>query len=83
MTLSNIKFTLLVGALIVAMSFQPRPTCTLQLTQQEAQTLYQLIDDSPTPGQVRKPLLQKIAIAYQVAWPDSTQVPVKPQPKKQ
>ena len=77
--MSNIKFTFLVGALIVAMSFQPRPTCTLQLTQDEAQNLYNIVDNSATPGEVRKPLLQKIAIAYQAAWPDSTQnKPVKP-----
>lgn len=53
---------------------QPK-TMTLILNQQEAEILYQLVDDAAAPGNVRKPLLQKIQVAYMAAFQ-----PPAPQP---
>ena len=52
---------------------QPK-TATVHFTQEELTAVYQLIDDSPSPGPVRKPLLQKLLAAYNETWP---QTPVK------
>lgn len=41
----------------------------LVLTDQEAQAVYQIIDDAAIPGSVRKPLLQKIQDAFTAAHP--------------
>lgn len=40
----------------------------LRLTKDEVEALYTIIDDAAVPGQVRKPLLQKIATAYNSAF---------------
>lgn len=37
---------------------------TIKLTQPEIEALYNIVDDAAVPGQIRKPLLQKIAAAY-------------------
>lgn len=55
----------------------PEKEITLKLTRGEAEVLYSLIDDAAVAGQVRKPLLRKIEVAYSVAFPQQPQ----PQPK--
>jgi len=55
---------------------QQEKEANLRLTKGEIEVLYNIIDESATPGSVRKPLLQKIEEAYRIAF-----TPVQPQPK--
>lgn len=55
----------------------PEKEITLKLTRGEVEALYSIIDDAAVPGQVRKPLLRKIEVAYNVAFPQQ----IQPQPK--
>lgn len=41
----------------------------IHLNQSEAEALYNIVDDAAVPGQVRKPILQKIIVAYNSAFP--------------
>lgn len=59
---------------------QPK-MATVHFTQDELTAVYQIIDNSATPGEIRKPLLNKFLAAYNETWP-----PVKAdtsKPKKQ
>ena len=57
---------------------------TLILNRAEMEMLYSIIDESATPGSVRKPLLDKIMRSYQSAFPQQPQVkPDSTKPKKQ
>lgn len=60
-----------------AQQSQQEKEVLLKLTKGEVEVLYSIIDESATPGQVRKPLLRKIEIAYSVAFPQQ----IQPQPK--
>lgn len=51
-----------------AKQVEPKPV-VLVLTQNEAQVIYQLIDDAAVAGTIRKPLLQKIEVAFQESLP--------------
>jgi hypothetical protein len=47
----------------------------LRLNRVEMETLYSIIDESATSGSVRKPLLQKLEVAYKAAF--APQQPIK------
>jgi hypothetical protein len=79
--------------LIMITSFAPKTgmdkrqlekTGTLILTKEEAADLYTAVDDAAIPGNIRKPLLQKIVTMFQTTWPapapktDSSVNPIKP-----
>jgi len=55
-------------SIIALVSFQlpvQQKEYTLKLTEQELNIVYDAIDNSTQPGQIRKPLLQKIATQFQ------------------
>ena len=53
----------------VAFSHKQQPKlATVSFTQQEMEALYQIVDDAAVPGQVRKPLLQKIGVSYEATF---------------
>lgn len=53
--------------------YQQEKQATLILSRGELEAIYQIIDESATPGSVRKPLLDKIMRAYQATFPQTTQ----------
>ena len=57
--------------LMIGMAFQTQQQekeATLRLNKAEMEAVWSIIDDAPVAGQIRKPLLQKIEIAYRVAF---------------
>lgn len=62
---------------------QPEKEAILRLNKSELQIMYSIIDESATPGNVRKPLLQKLELAYQITWPSTPPpAPIKPDSTK-
>ena len=45
----------------------PEKEINIRLTIQELNTIYTVLDDAALPGQIRKPLLQKLATFYNQA----------------
>lgn len=65
----------LLGGILGFSQKQQEKLITLSFTIQEVQEIYQIIDDAPLPGSVRKPLLSKIATQTNAQMPapkDST-----------
>jgi hypothetical protein len=63
---------------------QPDPKAILILTKGEAEALYDMVDNAAVPGQIRKPILQKIANAYSDAFAQKPEVKKDTtKPKKQ
>lgn len=52
-----------------AQQIQQEKEITVKFNRNELEALYNIIDDAALPGQVRKPLLQKLATAYNAAYP--------------
>lgn len=48
---------------------QPEKEAILRLNRAEMEAMYSIVDESATPGNIRKPLLQKLAVAYEATWP--------------
>jgi len=80
--LTTIAFISAITMHIQAQSKQDKQA-TLNLTRSEIEVLYSIIDDAPVPGTVRKPLLEKIAKSYQVAFAQPAPVKDTTKPKKQ
>jgi hypothetical protein len=86
------KLTLFFGLITVisvAQSFAPKQDkqISVSMTLQEWEIVYSAIDDASMPGNVRKPLLQKIVTQVQAqTQPPKSQVPAQKQdslkPKK-
>ena len=51
----------------------PEKEINVPLTIQELQTIYTVLDDAALPGQIRKPLLQKLANFYNQAMAQTPQ----------
>lgn len=80
---------LVIGLIVLLASFngtQDKPI-TVTMSVQEWETVFNIIDNSTTPGEVRKPLLQKIATQVQAqTQPPKVNQPVQKdstKPKKQ
>lgn len=56
-------------------SAQQEKEAILRLNKNEIEALYSIIDESATPGSIRKPLLQKIEIVYRATF--APQQPIK------
>lgn len=56
---------------------------TLILNRAEMEAIYSIIDESATPGSVRKPLLDKIMRSYQSAFAQPAPAKDSTKPKKQ
>lgn len=75
---------ILTASITWAIPRQQEKEATLRLNRMETEALYGIVDDAAVPGQVRKPLLQKIEVAYRTAF--AQPAPVKDtttKPKKQ
>lgn len=59
--------TVAVSAITMALPQQEKQA-TLTLTRGEMEAVYNIIDESATPGSLRKPLLEKIMKSYQAAF---------------
>lgn len=67
--MTNLKAAVLAIGFMTVIHFQPEKEAVVRFNQAEITNLYNIIDNSATPGDIRKPLLQKLSVAYAIAWP--------------
>ncbi len=63
--------------------YKQEKEATLRLNRNELEVLFSIIDDAAVPGSVRKPLLQKIEVAYRTAFAQPAPIKDTTKPKKQ
>lgn len=74
--ISGITFVLKVSAQ------QGEKEAVVKFNKAELEALYQIVDDAAVPGQVRKPILQKLELSYRSTFAVQQQVKDTTKPKK-